>query len=168
MMIISIHVVFNASVDSSIALIVQHCDKMFWHSLYVKFKKRFTSSVRGLFGLILTSFVLMTLQSFEGASINDKLPVILWADGLAAHFGMDTQPLPTYADVYLHSLPQVDELKAFLDKVRDLDNWKLILLPVALNTVDVVVMRRSFWSCMQQATTIPQVLGGNFLYGVLR
>ena len=94
--------------------------------------------MRGLFGLLLTSIVLKTVQSLEGASINDKVPLMLWVGGLASHFGMETQPLPTYADVYLRSLPQVDVLKVFLDKVRDLDNWKLNLLPVSLNRVDVV------------------------------
>ena len=111
---------------------------MFWHALYLGFKKRFSSPVRGLFGLLLTSIVLKTVQSLEGASINDKVPLMLWVGGLASHFGMETQPLPTYADVYLRSLPQVDVLKVFLDKVRDLDNWKLNLLPVSLNRVDVV------------------------------
>ena len=52
---------------------------------------------------------------------------------------MDAQSLPTYADVYFHSLPEVDELKMFRDKVLDLDSWKLNLLPVSLNSVDVVV-----------------------------
>ena len=105
---------------------------MFWHALYLGFRKRFSSPVRGLFGLLLTSIVLKTVQSLEGASINDKVPLMLWVGGLASHFGMETQPLPTYADVYLRSLPQVDVLKVFLDKVRDLDNWKLNLLPVSL------------------------------------
>ena len=42
---------------------------MFWHGLYVKLKKRFSCSVRGLFGLLLVTIVLKTVQSCEGAGV---------------------------------------------------------------------------------------------------